>query len=470
MYRKFLLKNKYWLIFIFGGLLSLILYKDTFSSYFFQDDWFSFHISQVQNLSQFLNFFIPRSDVVYYRPLGMQLPFFIMRSLFGLSPLPFRIVTFLLHLFNSLLLYCFLNYFSKNKFITGSCVIAYLISATHITIFYWAATFAFILAPGIYLASILFYVKNKPHTALYLFILGLFVNELIITLPIMICVWSILFKKQIPIKYLLKYGIVVLIYILIRKILFPIQFPEDYKFALSVKELLTNYRNYFLWMFNWPETISDQFVKFFRFNPVFISKFTSHITIYIISTLAWVCSLIFGIFIYKKRHIQDLFFTKNIIFGCLWFLVTLVPVVIFSKHAFTYYSVLPLMGLLIITTNVWEKWFIKIRFKFVFYIIILLILSMWFWSAYDTVQLDKYIHWAPRREKIAYEITQILLKKYPSLPNNAVVLINNDDENKWALGDQNALKVIYHNDTIQTFYGTGKEAQEQGINGQLFSL
>jgi len=53
-----------------------------------------------------------------------------------------------------------------------------------------------------------------------------------------------------------------------------------------------------------------------------------------------------------------------------------------------------------------------------------------------------------------------LLVQYPTLPNNAAVVIFRNDENKWALGDQNALKYLYWNQNIATFYGNSVEAQK----------
>src|SRR3990167_2044322 len=82
------------IIFIAAIFVSLFIYKDAFSSYFFQDDWFSFRISNARTVADLISFFAPRNDVIYYRPLCMQLPFFLMQRMFGLSPLPYRFLSF----------------------------------------------------------------------------------------------------------------------------------------------------------------------------------------------------------------------------------------------------------------------------------------------------------------------------------------------------------------------------------------
>src|SRR3990167_8621943 len=91
------------------------LYKDAFSSYFFQDDWFSFRISNARTVADFLSFFSPRSDVIYYRPLGMQLPFFLMQRFFGLSPLPYRLLSLFTIIAASVVVYKFIDDILQHK-------------------------------------------------------------------------------------------------------------------------------------------------------------------------------------------------------------------------------------------------------------------------------------------------------------------------------------------------------------------
>src|SRR3989344_6564769 len=82
-------------------LVAVLLYLPAINGYFFQDDWFTLKISNAENINSFLGFFVPRSDVIYYRPLGMQIPFFLLSSLFGINPIPFKIFIVLIHLLHA---------------------------------------------------------------------------------------------------------------------------------------------------------------------------------------------------------------------------------------------------------------------------------------------------------------------------------------------------------------------------------
>ncbi len=149
------IKYSYFLLALFS--VSFLFHK-AISAYFFQDDWFSFSISQAKNIFDILAFFKPRSDLIYYRPLGMQIPFFITQTLFGITPWPFKLAALLIHLLNGWLVYSLLNRLLADKQLSFFGALLYVTSVTHYTIFYWAATFAFVLAPTFYLSSFLFFL------------------------------------------------------------------------------------------------------------------------------------------------------------------------------------------------------------------------------------------------------------------------------------------------------------------------
>lgn len=160
-----------WNIFWFGLIILLVyfLFRGAFSASFFQDDWFSLLISKPTSLFDIVKFFAPRIDVVYYRPLGMQLPFFINQVLAGMNPIPVRLATLAFHIINSFLVYKLVRLISKNSLLAKLSSFLYASSAIHFTVFYWAATFAFVLAPFFYISSFLFYLKQKPKLSWLLF-------------------------------------------------------------------------------------------------------------------------------------------------------------------------------------------------------------------------------------------------------------------------------------------------------------
>ena len=117
-------------------LVNLWLFRPTFSKYFFQDDWFSLLISRAGSIRDWLTFFVPRPDLIYYRPLGMQMPFWLLTSLFGLIPLPFKIATWLMHIVNSWLAGRIIYQVIKDRKLALFAGALYLTSTVYLTIYY----------------------------------------------------------------------------------------------------------------------------------------------------------------------------------------------------------------------------------------------------------------------------------------------------------------------------------------------
>jgi len=276
MLRK-LLSNQYFLLF-FIILISFWLYRDTLNAYFFQDDWFSLRISRANNLYDFSRFFLPRSDVIYYRPLGMQVPFFAIEKLFGVNPLAFHIFSLLTHAINIVLVFLLILSISKNKFSAIISAYLYGTSLVHYIPLYWSATYAFILGPTVFFLSFLFYIKfinnhsrKVYYLSFFLFFLGLFVNELVIILPVLLALYLWLVKRKSSVKPLFPFFAIATIFLLIRFYLFPPPTEGNYEISLG-KHILNNLEAYLLWSYNWSEEMKAQLVNFFSFNPHHVCK------------------------------------------------------------------------------------------------------------------------------------------------------------------------------------------------------
>ena len=449
------------------------LFQPTFSAYFFQDDWFSLLISKAKNIREVLGFFLPRNDVIYYRPLGMQLPFFVFQTLFGLNPLPFKIATFTIHLINGFLVYRLLKFLLKDQQLASFGAIFYLTSATHLIIFYWAATFAFVLAPFFYFLSFLLFVFKRRRLSFLVFILGLTANELLITLPLILTIWLIK-SGELRSKWrqILPHWLAELTYLGFRTTLAKPPTSEGYTFLTSVHQFFLNLRNYLLWAFNWPDEINGQFVSFWKLNPQFVVNFHTYFTILVVATFVFLLFMIgFPIFLrFKKRSTVS---TPQLsIWGSIWFIITLSPVLYFAKHYFSYYLPIPLFGLILFSLAFFTQATDNLISKRLRNGILFLVLAFWYIAAFSTVRTDIDIHWAPRRAKISKALSVQIKKFFPQLPPNALVLLANSDETKWALGEENALKVLY-DPSIHTYYGNQEaylKTTVDEIPRQIFKL
>ncbi len=427
-------------------LVTVFFYHGAFGANFFQDDWFSLSISKVKSLGELLSFFIPRSDLIYYRPLGIQLPFFVLQSVFGINPLPFRVLTVILHLVNGFLCYFLLYQFLKQKRLAVLGALLYIVSTVHMTVFYWASTLSFILAPAFYLSSVLFFLRRKEKLSLILFCLGLFANELLITLPVILTIFhfgSKLKKNSLTVG---KFWLILVLYALIRLRFGSVLGQGQYELTLDIRTILVNVRDYLLWVFNWPEEIRSQFSSLFIPNFSMVKSFPFEWISLGILTL-----LHFLIVLYLLTQ-QTLRLRKRIVsFGLIWFAVSMVPVLFFSAHSFSYYLPIPLFGLLLSYMTLFRD--LSTQRKSV---LMVTILVAWLGTAWITVRFNTNHHWTVKRAILSGEMMRVMRKAHPTLPADAIVIVfDNGDktsDQKWSWGDQYAMQIVYGSPAIFTFY------------------
>lgn len=437
-------------------LLSFVIYRPAFSSYFFQDDWFTFKISNIHSLKEILSFFIPRVDVIYYRPIGMQVYFFIMRSLFGVNSFFFRISTLIIYAFNGLLVYLI---FQRLKFLKILSLFgATLYSASVVTYipFFWSSTFSFVLGPTFFLLSFLFFIrntKNRPNNliiSLIFYIFGLLTLELIVVLPAILIIWELLYNKGKTIKYIILYPVFLLPYTYLRLKVFPVPLVATYQPKISIFSTL---RSYFLWSLNWPEEIGKQMVGSFKINSLFLSDFRSFTNIWISSTFFFVLLLFvpFVIKIIKKLFIKKIIIIKNDLLTIFWYAVSLIPLLVFSNHTFPYYLPIPLVGFVGFLLSQISFLFATFNLKKSIRIIILcLILIIWVYSSIKTMTFNQLIHWAPQRAKISQELVKQAQETVSQ--SSKTFIVSDSKENKLSLNDQDALQVIFESPEFRTIY------------------
>lgn len=451
------------IILVYGSLLvivclSFILYKDSLGVNYFQDDWFSLKISNAKNFIDFLKFFIPRKDVIYYRPLGMQVPFFITQKMFSINPFPFRILTFANHAINIFLIFFLVRKLLSDESKALLAAFFYSISAVHYTVFYWSSTYAFMLGPTFFFASFLFFLKyfdklnnNWLWLSFSVYILALLTNEMVISLPVILLIYLKLFSKK-NYRSVLPFIFATVILLLIRFVYFRPPTFSDYQLNIG-PETFRNLKAYLLWSFNWPEEIKAQFVSFFKINPLFRVEFADYLRVFISTLIINAAIVLLSLFIiFRVKKINDLL--KLFSFAISWYIISLIPVLFFPNHSFSYYLSIPLVGLLIIFSQMLislHKFFIG-KFKKIYILLLILTVFSWYWASKTTVEFNSLIHFAPRRSKIARDLIE--KGKKLKLPDNrsVIIYVSPSSENKLALNDQDALEVLYGREDITTAY------------------
>ncbi len=454
-----MIKNKLVYFFLFLSIItSAILYKDSFRAYFFQDDWFTLRISNAKNVSEFLQFFIPRKDIIYYRPLGMQVPFFILQKLFGTNPLPFHILGFGFHSVNIILVFILIRLLAKSSPLDSLAAFLYGVSAVHYTTAFWPATLPFIMGPTFFFISfILFLVSLRTkklkffNLSLISFIFGLFTNEMVIVLIPILLAYRF-FIEKFKLKLTLPFILVFLIIFMSRFVIFTPPVHGSYQLGLG-KDLFINLRAYLLWSFNWPEEMKAQFVSLFGINKLFIREFPWYFGVFFVTFIINIFLFyIFPVSIILVKKMKNYY--SRILFGVFWFVIGLTPVLFFTQHSFSYYLPISLVGLLFISVSLLEILLAaisKVNTTYTLVLLIFLVLN-WIIASMVTIEFNSKIHWAPRRAKASELLVGKAGQYYPfENLNSHFIFVSPSSENKLSLNNQDAFRVLY-NRPVVTIY------------------
>lgn len=443
---------KFIILFFFLLLLGFFIYQNSFRSYFFQDDWFTFKISNIHSITDFFNFFIPRSDVIYFRPLGMQFYFFIMAKLFGFNYLFFRISNLIFYALNGLMVFLVIRKLKFSKNVSLFSAVLFASSAVFYIPFYWSSTFPFIIGMFFSLLTIYTFLSHKSLVlSLLFFLITLLIFEEAVVLPLILISYDLIYKKVRINKFYLLLGMFLALYGFIRIVIFPIKLLETYSVNFSI---LSTLRTYFLWMLNWPEEITRQFIGPLKVNPIFITDFSNFFKIWVYASLLFILLILLPFFVNaQKLDKKDI---KNLLFGLLWMLSALLPLLFFANHVFPYYLPLSLVGFVIFISGAIESHFKRIKFvNNLQKMYLILILIIWIFNCKVTVKFNDLVHWAPKRAKISENIITNINKD--EILKNQVFYTG--VENILPLNNQDAIQVIMDDNNIKTVYITNDLSQ-----------
>lgn len=446
--------------FILLFILVFFIYKDSFFSYFFQDDWFSLRISSISSFSDISKFFIPRTDVIYYRPIGMQLPFFILKAIFGINPIPFRLLTIITHFINSILAYILLYKITNKRIIGYFGSFCYAISTIHYIPFFWSATYAFVLGPTLSFLSIILFLLfiERDKTIWFIlsflaFLFGLFTYEMTAVIPVLLVIYLFLIvREKKKIFMVIPFFIIDLFLLILRFRYFSLPSTSDYQYGFG-RYIVQNLQGYVLWSINWPEEMKAQFINFYTINPQFIHDFPLYFYVFFASFILYMLIfIVIPIFRLILHHMKFKF--TYIILGASWFIVGLLPVLFFPQHSFAYYLPLSFVGLSLVLFSIFHQCYGKdIRNNTISFLISAVFLSVWSITSYVTVDFNSKVHWAPRRAKLAETLIGQTKSEY-DISSITSIYISPSSENKHALNNQDAFIVLSGNDNFITYFGT----------------
>lgn len=430
-------------IFLLISLLVATFFESIFSIYFNSDDFFV--LSQVNKvgLKKVWQLFLPIKEVVYYRPLGIQLFFWLAFKSFGLNYIYYHLVAFLIQLLNGFLVYLITQKISTSRTVGYLSALLWTTSSVHFLSLAWIVNFSYILVTFLYFLSFYFWLEKKYFLVFIFFILGILVSELIITLPLVFLVYSLIFRRNDKLFGFIALGIS-LIYLFFRFFIARTATGGLYGFSFNLKEIIDNFQWYFLWSFGWPETMRDQMVHLLRINPNtdFLSSFQKEFFIFILGFHLMIGLLFVKICLdfVKNRN------TKLHFFSAFWFAAGLLPIIFMPKHAYPHYAAVSLFGLVLTIAVAFEKLRLKRDIGF-----FLIFLAGWLFTSKTSLELNQKVHWIMWHSELSQKLVSQATQNH-NINDYQITIRGNIEQNRLVLSNQCAMKLLTGNDKIKTVY------------------
>lgn len=479
-------KELLWLLPIFAFVL--ILYWPVFGVYFSQDDFFHFKASQVDGgIANFIDLFGFHSfierGIAFYRPIFREGLFNIFYSIFGLNHLPFRILSFLIHFVNIVLVCLLLQKLFKRIEVSLFAAFFFGITSTNVAILYYLAGGIQALGATMFLLlTVIFFLKfldgsGKKYKiyAFITFMLAIGSHELAAITPFLLS-GSIFFRKNISFGKLLRpvfrelwlFFVVLSIYLYldITKIGFP-QGEGQYQVIFSIKKFFNSFFWYSAWALGIPEMLIDFVRPGLKLNPTLMRHwgdfysaiFTAFFFSILFLGIATLC-----VFLKARKLFSD----RKFWFFVLWFPLAIFPVIFLPLHKSTYYlgTALPAFWAIISLLVFNAYWSAKKNYPrlsgafFGGLLTSLVALSVF------SVKIGESTFWAANRGRIAGRLVKEVVSRYPDIPKESAVYFSNDPnypfvakdwggtskQAAFVLNKEDALQLLYKDPTLRVFY------------------
>lgn len=477
------MKRLYPLLPIFAVVL--ILYHPVLTTYFSQDDFFHFKVSQTDgSLHEFINLlkFHPYEErgLAFYRPIFREVPYNIFYSIFGLNPLPFRILQFLLHFFNIFLVYILMQKIFRIQVLSFFVSFFFAVSAPNVAVFYYLAGGIEALGATMFaLLSLIFFI-NYLQTAklrflllvLATFLLALTSHELAAVLPILLAGSVFIFmpvKKALgEVFKIIPFFMIVGLYLYldVTKVGFSSS-EQQYSLVFNLKTTLNSLAWYGGWALGLPEMLIDFVLPGFKLNPA-LMRWWGNYFIVILPTFFMAIIFVILAFLYLILRKAKIFKDKRFYFTAFWFPVCISPVIFLPLHKSSYYLLLALPGfwaaLGFLTFQTYKD--IKVKFPNLALLGVSVFIGSLILLSTTSALLGKETFWAAQRGRLAEKLISDIRAQYPNLPKGAAIYFTNDPtypyvaeawgssskQVSFVLNGKDALRLFYKDPTLEVFY------------------
>ncbi|OGG16293.1 hypothetical protein A3D77_02435 [Candidatus Gottesmanbacteria bacterium RIFCSPHIGHO2_02_FULL_39_11] len=445
-------------------LLSFFLFFPSFSTYFHQDDFT--HMTYSDTFSKVISSFnlFAKGDFPFYRPIPTQVYFYFLKHFFGLNPFPYHAVNFILFILNILILYRLSTYLTKSSQAGIFSSLFYAVNSTHIAPLFSPAYCHELFLVFFGLLSVYSLATNKTGRSILFFILALMSKETAVVLPGILILTYIYEKKKIPSKSeFKKLGIFILlsvIYFLAHAIFYGFASSSSYKVIIG-KATFQILFWYFLWALSVPNIFIDFLLPHLKISPVWHQVAGANSSVFFIFFGVFAV-LLFFLMIWSIKYVKGSIYT--LFYSLFWFVIALLPLIIFPLHKLATEQALALAGLSIYLGSVLSSAF---KEKGLFKIISFLMIVFYLVHASNSILLARRTHWVILSARQAEKTLFALRLKYPILPDDSIIYFKNGEikipqygsakQIYQALGNGAAINILYNDNKIQSYFEDVKD-------------
>lgn len=474
--------NKTNLILFLIILVAVLIFSPSLFTFFSQDDFIhlSFSLSGEKVLRAF-NIFA-KGEFPFYRPIPTQLYYFVNYSIFRFWPVGYHMVNFILFTINCLLVFKLVNRLVKK---TGPALIAVLffsINSTHFASLFSPAYVHELFYVLFGLTTVYFYIKFLDARniwnlliSLLFYIFALMSKETAVMLPfILILVNFFPFKPSTFISKLQSiapYFMMLLVYLIGHFFYYGIAKSPSYQLIIG-KPTLNILFWYFLWALSTPNILIDFVGPGLNLNTTFLA---------ISGIQGWIYLVLFPVFIilgfllvadWLRNREENKKYQQFIFLGFLWFIIGLIPLIIFPLHKLATEQAFSIVGLTLVIGNFVYRTYIAGKLG---KIISVSFISAYIVIAFNSIFLAAKTHWIVRSAQQANSVITYFQDKYKDFPSNQIIYFKNGvvkipqygsaKQLYYALGNGVALSLVYRRNDLLVYFDDVKPIPQEMPKG-----
>lgn len=430
----------------------LFLFRESFSIGFFQDDFFALSISNASSVSGVFSFFIPRTDVQFYRPLSVELWYFTGRTLFGLQPMAFHISAWATWSVMIILVYRIGKKFLRHTTVRYLFPVLYGWSAVHYNSLFWNANVSYLAVSACFFSALLVWWsewadRRKMAVLSLIFVTGLLCHEFMIMLVPLLTVDGVL-RRKVPFFRLLRSMLPLLILCGLYVTLRATYRPDTGSYPIRPSAVVSSYRWFLFFFLNWPDAIKDNMVSAWVMRRDFAEFFSRQVTLWLLTSVVIVIGVFAAYVCAFFRRTATSFFLRSMMFALCWFLLSLLPIAVIPSQITPHHGSIALAGFLLLMLlpidATWKRVPYVWRYSGIFLVII-----VWLLSSRTTVMFDNDTYWIKRRSDIAKTWEHWTKNMYPAPENASTIIIPTDEkEVRVSLDEGEAIRQWYDNPTL----------------------